>query len=230
MNKYQIGRHASNQLVVREALSHPEAMEMIPTFAVAIKLLDAINKKVDAIALEQSKDISGATTETNNCKTDVIEWTQEVAGAIHSYAASIKDVHLLSQSDIKSSDVEHQNKFDLQNTAKKILALAKLVPDNKLREQGIKPEDVAVFTKAIELYDEVKSSTREATIERASYTEQLAQLFVESGELLKNTLDKLSTQYRRKHPVFYAKYNAARIMSVSSSRKKNDKDAETSQQ
>jgi hypothetical protein len=53
---------------------------------------------------------------------------------------------------------------------------------------------------------------REAVIDRSGVTERLRKLFDEGNSLVRDTLDRLAVQFKRKDPEFYMKYKAARLV------------------
>ena len=61
-------------------------------------------------------------------------------------------------------------------------------------------------------FNETKSGPKEAIIDRSESTERLRVLFNEANLIVKNSLDKLAPQYKRKAPEFYRRYKIARGM------------------
>jgi hypothetical protein len=222
MNNYQIVKLDSDELVVKEAESSPEITGSIPAFATGIAKLKANNAAIRNLKINQESNSKGVTTNKRNAVTSLIDWTIEIAGAVHSYAIGKNDNNLIAQSDITINDVIHIKTLNLITKAQSVLNLVIAIPIADLSQYGITDTEITEFEKALELVDGLKSSTREVTIDRSDYTEQIGTIHADSQELLTNTLDRIALQFKRREPAFYARYKAARSASVAAARKKKD--------
>src|ERR1035437_8551458 len=90
MNNYQIAKHQSNQLVVKEAKENQAVVNLIPDFAEGIVALDGINNQIEAVSQQQSKNNKGVSTDKENLISCFIAWIVDISGAIYSYASSIR--------------------------------------------------------------------------------------------------------------------------------------------
>jgi len=223
MNKQQKAKLQSNQLVVKEARSNADAMNSIPAFAVAINSLDDINKKIGDHGTQQQIDQGGVKTEKDNVMGVLVDWMSEFAGSIHSIAVTKGDVVLRAKVDFSASKIEHMNPVDLITNAKIILDIAKTIAPDELLHVGLSEANLLEFENSFVTFSEIKSSSREAVIERAEHTSTLASLFGQANDLLTNIIDRLALQYRRTAPDYYAKIKASRnvVVTVSHKTKEN---------
>jgi hypothetical protein len=209
MNSYQISRQASNKLIVVEAKNNPEIIALIPAFAKGITRLDEITTEIDGLSVQQSKNITGITDDKKAQLEEVIGFTIDVAGAVHSYAIDKGDKILQAKVNYKTSRIDKMKQAEIIDAAAVVLEEAGKISAEALANEGITAEEMTQFAT---VYNHLKNSTggkREAVIERTSYTDRLAELFTEAADLKKNTLDRLATQFMRKAPDFYNKYKAA---------------------
>ena len=214
MNKYQIARNESNQLVVIEARNNQDSVNQIPAFAKGMNRLDEINKRVLYLQIQQEKDTSGVTTYKKESINDLIDMFMDISGAAHSYALELKDSVLLSKIDYTITTVKNFTLPKLLSAAGIVLESVKTIPAEAMQEQGIAASEVNDFDVLLQKVQTVKTQPQEISIDRVQITEEIASLLSESIELLNNKLDKLATQFKRKDSVFYQKYKTARTVSV----------------
>lgn len=226
MNNYQKAKQASNKLVVKEATDHPKEVNLIPRFAEAMARFKAITDQIDEVSMQQAKIISGVAEEKNNMLDELIDYTVDVAGAISAYAASKNDIKLLDLTTYSPSIITRLPQADAITIASIILKEADKIDPAELTSLGISESELTEFRTLSIACKENSSNTRDAIINRSSYTEKLGDLFAEITHLKKDTLDRLATQFRRKAPEFYQKYQAASIIIYKHSSTKTQSTAE----
>ena len=218
MNNYQIAKHQSNQLVVKEAKENQAVVNLIPDFAEGIVALDGINNQIEAVSQQQSKNNKGVSTDKENLISCFIAWIVDISGAIYSYASSIGDTILMEKVHFKKTDIDRMKVTRLLTVGSVVLELAKLVPVASLTKTGISAQELVDFETLLLSVKDSKTATRAAIIDKSSYTEQLANLFAQSQTIVTN-LDKLSTQFKRKSATFYHIFKAARLITIHSPHK-----------
>jgi hypothetical protein len=212
MNDYQNAKHASYKLMVIEAQNYPKEVATIPAFATGMARLETINKLTEELGIQQAKDLTGITEDKNAVANTVIDYLLDVSGAVHSYAVSQKDKTLQARVNYKVTTVDRMSiPFLLKAAAIVIEEANKLTPE-QLTEQGITVAEMTEFKAGYTELNAKNSDKRTAEIDRSGYTQQIADLFAEAGDLKKNVLDRLATQFQRKAPEFYHKYKAASIV------------------
>jgi len=210
MNETQTIQHASNKLIVKEATNDPASLEMVPNFNKWIIRLGEINAEVDSLGILQEKDLTGVKTDKDKTVFSLADYVIELMGAVYSYAYQTGNATLMSRVDYKSSVIKHLATPELLTVAGVIVLEAQNLPEEELMQAGIAAEDLATVQNLIAELKEVNTKPKEAIIDRAGITERLGVLFAESKGIVKNTLDKLAIQYKRKAPEFYRRYKAAR--------------------
>jgi hypothetical protein len=210
MNETQTIQQASNKLIVKEATNDPASLAMVPNFNKGIIRLGEINAEVDSLWILQEKDLTGVKADKDKKVTNLSDYVIEISGAVHSYAYETGNDKLMSLVDYKPSVIRHLATPELLKVAGVVLVEAQNLPAEDLMQAGIGPEDLSTVQNLIAELNEVNTGPKEAIIDRAGITEKLAALFAESKGIVKNTLDKLAPQYKRKAPEFYRRYKAAR--------------------
>jgi len=212
MNKYQSAKQDSNKLVVKEARNNPASVNLIPKFASAIDKLESITIEIDEIRVQQEKDLKGVTTDKLFTMGNLIDYLVDIAGAIYAYALDKNDNALMSKVNFTASEVEKMSQSEIITAAKIVNEEAGKVAASDMTDHGISADELKEFGELNDYFQVIKSSTREAIIDRSGSTEKLRKLFIEARKLVKGTLDRLAMQYKRKDPDFYLKYRAARII------------------
>jgi len=218
MNDYQNAKQASYKLITKEAKSNPSETSLIPSFANGITRLDAITVEIDAIGIQQAKDITGVTKDKNSVMTELMDYVVDVSGAVNSYAITKGDNTLQTKVNFKESAITKMSHADLRKTAAIVLEEAEKIAPADLANEGITATEMADFKAAYNQFHEGSSNTREAIIDRSGHTQKLLDLFEEASDLKKN-LDRLASQFKRKAPEFYQKYTAAANVIYKSSSK-----------
>ena len=210
MNKYQTARLDSLKLIVKESNDHPDSIAPIPKFGIIANRIDTICNKIDILRIEQEKDLTGITTDIDVVHENMVDSTIEIAGAVYSNAHELKNNTLMAKVNFKSTIVEKMTQAELIAAAGVVLIEAEKIPAGALANEGVTPEELMAYKQLITTYKAIKSSNKEAVIERSGTTETLSSLFKEASALLKGQLDRLALQLKRKDPEFYRRYKAAR--------------------
>ena len=225
MNKYQTARLDSLNLIVKESKNNPDSIALVPKFATVIARIETICNEIESLQILQEKDLKGITADKDVALETLTDTTIEIAGAIFSYASERKNNTLMSKVNYKPTALERMSQSELVAAAGIILEEAKLIPSRDLNAEGINIDDITAYEQLIMNFKEMKSSKREAVIDRSGTTENLANLFKEASTLVNGTLDRLAVQFKRKAPEFYLKYKAARSVQTRISSKKVTEDA-----
>lgn len=212
MNKYQTARLDSLNLVVKESKNNPNSIALVPKFASVIGRLETICNDIESFRIQQEKDITGITADKDVTLENLTDTTLEISGAVYSYAHDMGNNALMTKVNYKSTALEKMSQSEIVAVAGGVLEEAKKIPAEKLTLEGITPEELKAYGELISFFKSIKTSNREAIIDRSGTTEKINELFKEASSLLKDKLDRLATQFKRKDPEFYLKYKAARIV------------------
>ena len=220
MNKYQLARHDSLKLTVKESRSNPKSIAKVPKFSIVINRVDEICNEIDSCQIDQEKDLTGITTDKIIALENLADTTVEIAGAVYSYAHDKNDNALMARVNYKPTIIEKMSQSELIVAAGIVLEEALKVNQADLANEGISAEELTTYKELISFFKEIKSSKHEAVIDRSGTTEKLNKLFKEASSLVKDKLDRLAVQFKRKDPEFYLKYKAARTIHYRTAAKK----------
>jgi hypothetical protein len=212
MNKYQSARLDSLNLIVKESSNNPESITLVPKFGTVINQLQDICTELGEHRVDQEKDLTGITTNKDVALENLADSCIEIAGAVHSYAYDKQDHALMEKVNYKSAEIEKMTQAEVVAAAGIILEEALKIPVTDLANEGITAKEITDFKELISYFKSIKSSNREAVIDRSGTTEKINELFREASSLIKNKLDRLALQFKRKDPEFYLKYKAARVV------------------
>lgn len=209
MNKYQIAKLNTYELAVRVARNDETTTRSISSFSKGIDRLEAITITLGKIKIEQEKDITGITDDKGDVQEQLCDYLLDIAGAIHSYAHAKKDLILMAKVDYKPNSVEKMLQADIITACETIEQEADKIPATDLLDEGIDSKDLEKFSDLLVEYKKIKPAPRGAIIERSTNTVNIKDLFSEANNLIKNSLNRLATQFKRKNPAYYLKYKAA---------------------
>ena len=220
MNKYQTARLDSLNLIVKESNNNPESIAIVPNFGIVINKIGTICNELGELQVFQEKDLTGITADKEVDFENLGDTTIDISGAVYSYAHDRKDNTMMAKVNLKSKAIERMTQSEVVAVAGIVLEEALKVPANDLAKEGISAAEMNDFKQLISHFKSIKSSNREAVIDRSGTTEKISILFKEASSLLNNKLDRLATQFKRKDPEFYLKYKAARSVQYRAAQKK----------
>ena len=209
MNDDQRSTLVSNKLMILLRKNNPLAVAKIIKFGLAMDEFEVVNDEIDVVAILQSKDITGITDQKDEDQDQLGGFIMDVSGALHSYAHSKKDLDLLAKSNIKKSNIRHKPLTDLMIIAGSLIEEANKIDPVELADQGISAADMTAFTAHYAQLQATGLDNQGAIDDRSAHTKRLDELFEQSRDLRKNTLDRLAVQFQRKDPEFYKKYISA---------------------
>jgi hypothetical protein len=224
MDKFQTTKLDSLKLIVKESSNNPASIALVPTFGTVVNQLDQICSEIEKRQTLQEKDLTGITADKDIALEDMADSTLEIAGAVYSWAHDRNDNTLMAKVDFKKNRIDTMTQSELGSTARIVLEEAVKIPSDELANEGISANELTAYQSSIAHFGEVKSSKNEAVIDRSGTTEKLNLLFKQANTLLKNKLDRLAVQFKRKDPDFYLKYKAARKVHYRSAPKKGTED------
>lgn len=230
MNKYQTAKFDSFKLIVKESGTNPESVAKVPKFGSIVNRLDEICNQIEPHRIEQEKNLTGITTEKDVIFENLTDFTIEISGAVYSFAHEMNDNVLMAKVNYKPTRIESMSQAKLAAFAGITLDEALKIPSDELANQGISAEDLVTGQELLARFNAVKSSKQVAVIDRSGTTEKLNILFKEATGLVKDKLDRLAVQFKRKDPEFYLKYKAARVVHYRSAAKKETDAAESEPQ
>ncbi|MFN8254491.1 MAG: hypothetical protein U0W24_02300 [Bacteroidales bacterium] len=227
MNNYQKDRLSCLKLIIAEAKKNPLSTSLIPKFESAIAELETLTAGIDALQVNQEKDTTGITADTNQLIDQLIDYMIEISGALQSYAYDKNNNALKEQVNFTESALEHLGKQDIIAAGSLLIEETDKLTVEELTELGISTNDLNELKDLFKKVKQVNQAPQHAIIEKSGYTTKLGQLINEAWLLKKNVLDKLATQFKRKDPGFYYKYQSCSMVIPKKTNKKNGNKPET---
>lgn len=161
---------------------------------------------------------TGIAQTKNQRREDLIEQAYFIANRLQSFALETKNTTLLSQINYTRTDFGRYRDMNLTGLCNTVLENAKLYLGD-LKEYNVSEELIQALDKSIKNYTEYLAKPRASQTSVKIATTNLAQLFSETSELLKERLDRDIEVFYKSHPDFYNQYqNARRLIQVSINR------------
>jgi len=220
MNKYQTAKIDSLKLIVKESGNNPESIAKVPKFGIIVNRINEICNEIEPHRIEQEKNLTGITVDKDIIVGNLKDSTVEISGAIYSLANDRNDNALMARVNYKPTRIEKMSQAKLVAVASIVLEEALKISPADLANEGINAEELSAYRELIARFSVVKTSKKEAVIDRSGTTEKLNILFKEANSLVKDKLDRLAVQFKRKDAAFYLKYKAARTVHYRSAAKK----------
>ncbi|MFP4622340.1 MAG: hypothetical protein ACLFM7_13595 [Bacteroidales bacterium] len=194
--------------------AHNSIWAGIPAMADAYGKFENILIEIDNQSQIQAGNIKGITKQKQKEEDEMIQSTLEMATTVKAYASVIVDNELKDKVSYSPSDLRNSRDTVLKDICQNIHDVAQSVI-SELGDFGKTPEDLQQLQKEIDDYADILSKPRNAVTTRAAATSELANLFHQADELLKNQIDNLMVSYKASEPRFYTMYdNARKIVSL----------------
>ena len=159
----------------------------------------------------QQKSSKGASTSKKEKKAALIEMLMVVIGGIKSYAKDVNDEELFSSVDFSQSELEKLGDSLLVDRANLIIGIANANAGNIL-DKGITAVVLGDLQTLITEYENAVSGPRTVISDKKTATAQLAVLFDQTDELLKDNIDGLILQFKIPNNDFFRNYFNNRII------------------
>jgi hypothetical protein len=191
----------------------------LSAFATAFEKFQNLLEDIDHAVKEKNSSGAGAFMIRDASEETLKNILVEVASALFLYAGKAKLADVKALVSVKRSDLERMPLVELGQTAKSISELAARYATH-LTVHGV---DANKLTKLNAALIKFQNSTSACGMGVNGQAVSLRDLFQEADTLLNERLDKMVETLKRKHPEFYHKYQAARVVEdVSSSHRKEE--------
>lgn len=183
-------------------------------FPAIVQTMTEFNASIATIGtkmMQQGTPITGAAQDKAQVRLDLEARILLFADQIAALAAVNHDMTLAGQADLTLSALDKQTDDALEETGKRIKALA-VANASALEDYGILGDDVTELDGLITQFHNVKTAPRAAIAGRKGQTDTLPDVIGNTTSLLRNRLDKLMTRFKTANPVFYAAYQSARVI------------------
>lgn len=221
MTKKQNAILSAYQKMLIECDNAPQSVAKITVFNMKITRVREIVAEIHSLAPQHIESTRGNTKAKNDLLEELVDLTEIVAGAIHSYAKEKGNTQLIEKVNYKHSKIKRSGQNNILDIAKVVLNNAKLVPAADLAKVGISAEDITEFADLITQISTIVPDNAVDEIEKTAIGKRIRALFAELADIKKNHLNRLSKQFIRKDPDFYYLYKTAMIVKYPSTKKKD---------
>ncbi len=177
----------------------------LPAFAPELAGFKGIIEEIDAVAVLESKIITGFAKNKAELRATLEIAGDKLATALFAFATAEGDLVLQQQVNYTLSDFLRMRDDEISVVAQGLLGFATPIVAG-LASYGITVATLDDFADLIDEYDEVIAAPRNAAALRKTYIAQLKTLFKAADDFLKLRLDKLANQFRTSNPQFYLTY------------------------
>ena len=177
MNKYQTAKIDSLKLIVKESGNNPESIAKVPKFGIIVNRINEICNEIEPHRIEQEKNLTGITVDKDIIVGNLKDSTVEISGAIYSLANDRNDNALMARVNYKPTRIEKMSQAKLVAVASIVLEEALKISPADLANEGINAEELSAYRELIARFSVVKTSKKEAVIDRSGTTEKLNILF-----------------------------------------------------
>jgi len=199
----------------------PEVVAKIPVFKAKIGRVREIVAEIQTLAPQHIESTKGNTKVKKNLLDELIDMTDVVASAVHSYAHDKGDLSLMEKVNYKRTKLVHLGQEQLLDIAEVVLNNAKLVPAAELAEAGISAADLTEFADLITQLNVMVPDNAVNEVEKTAIGKRIRTLFAELASIKTNHLNRLSKQFIRKDPDFHYLYKTTMVVKYPSSKKKD---------
>ena len=182
-----------------------------PAFQTAFNKIKANNAAIQSAAQQRSASLTGIAADKSNLKQTLAKLAATIAGAVFAYAAAEKNQTLKQEMNISVSKLQRARDEELAPRCQMIHDRAE-TNLAALTDYGINAAQLKNLQTAINNYSAETMKPRQAVSTRKTTRANLAALFRENDDILKNQLDKLIELYRADHPDFVNTYFQTRII------------------
>ena len=197
--------------VEKHCENNPTIIILTAAFKTAFENFKA---KINAISnTAQQKDIvlKGVAVDKSASKQILCKQGAEIAGIISAFASATSNNTLKQEVNFSATALLQTRDDQLTPRCQNIHA--KGVENlTALADYGITAEILENLQTAIDNYIEEAPKPRTAASQRKTYTSNLAELFTEADDILKNQMDKLVVTFKAAHPDFVKSYEANRLI------------------
>ena len=192
-------------------VSSEDAEPLLEDFASVNTVITKLGEKIDAIedlVLTQT-DISAASEEKQQSRKALITLTNEIVGAILSYAHSKEDKRLEKKASLILTNLPKARDSRLVAFCRGAHKMAAPLTQS-LKSSKITAEKIASLKTQTDAYKKDYTKPRQAIAVGKAATKRLPVLVRQVSTLLRKGLDPLLVQFKETDPEFHAKYRAAR--------------------
>ena len=211
MARWNAGTSTHQVLVKFESVyDGTTAASALPALVTVTEELSEVLEGIET-QFKKQQALSGVSLEKTAALEALANAGFEIVSAVQSCAAATGNAELAGQANFKRGNLTRGADKTILNRAEDIHEIATAVLPS-LADYGVTQAKLNAFSKKIEAFRKAHPAPRQRVNAGSSATKQLAKLFKELSELLRNRADRLLVQFRESAPEFYNEYKSARTV------------------
>jgi hypothetical protein len=160
---------------------------------------------------QQGVAVKGTTAQKGNAEDVLVQECLMLGGALYALGFDSENPVLMETAQVNKNELYRQHGHLTLARAKNIAEAANNNSE-KLADYGIGEADYNALTDAIDAYEALIVSPREAISERKQHTGNLAKELAAADSVLVDKMDKIAVRFKSTNSVFYNGYKDARAV------------------
>lgn len=211
MIKSEENKYSMYTAVKAVLLEDMDTITKIPAFATIFKEYELLLEEIYRAESQFQNVTKGATATKQETRSELIRKTISIAAAIYVYGRQADIETLKARTRLTPSQLKLMRDIDLSQKAKMILDDVKAEQKN-LIDFGINQADIIELETAINDYDKALAQQCDKTAQKRAAKQRLRELFDQTDEFLKETLDYMIKAIKSENTLLYDKYQIARMI------------------
>jgi len=211
MNKVNVSRLTMYDTVIAYCNNNADTVATVPAFQTAFTAFETTVGDIhDTVQLE-ANIISGITTDKSQLKATLCQQAADNCAVIFAYASTTNNNELKEQVSFSFWDLKRLTDEMLIPTCSNIY---NGLNDNSkaLKTFGITAGNISDLQTAIDDYQAILVSPRNAVTQRSAHGTALGNLFKQANDILKSQLDKVAVQFKSTAETFFVAYKKNRAV------------------
>lgn len=211
MIKSEENKYSMYTAVKAVLLEDMDTITKIPAFARIFKEYEILLEEIYRAESQFQNVTKGATVTKQETRSELIAKTISIAAAVYVYSRQTNNEKLKARTRLTPSQLKLMRDIDLSQKAKMILDDVKAELQN-LSDFGINEVDVKDLVDAINAYDKALAEQGDKTAQKRAAKQRLRELFDQTDEFLKETLDYMIEAIKSENTQLYDKYQISRMI------------------
>lgn len=175
----------------------------VEAFVTMLAALELKIESIDSTEEAQEANKKGVTLTKKEKKTAMASRADAVGLGAQAYARSINDNELYSELSVSYSGINYANDQESLTIARRVYNVVSGLPKEAIAKFGITEAVLETLKDAIDVFAEVRPSTRNVKTRREALTRNCEQLVNEGNDIMRKDLLKIGRQFKATHPDFY---------------------------
>jgi hypothetical protein len=211
MIKSEENKYSMYTAVKAVLLEDRNTITRIPAFATIFKEYEVLLEDIYQAESQFQNVTKGATATKRETRSELIQKTISIAAAIYVYGRQADIETLKARARLTPSQLKLMRDIDLSQKAKMIMDDLKAELQN-LADFGVSESEVSDFQTTINAYDKALAQQGDKTAQKRAAKQRLRELFDQTDEFLKETLDYMIEAVKSENTQLYDKYQIARMI------------------